>query len=162
MVGHESVDPKPQAKADLVTGVILYGVELFPKAVLPPVLCAECVCVCVNGVCARLFFVCAGESAPGRVSFCALTPFARLDYRLSARVRAEKEKKVWEFGDKKNGRRRQSVGVAKEPAMRERRAPFVARTDSVLSNGAVGAAERNNDLLLIETPPRLRRKGIRS
>jgi hypothetical protein len=74
----------------------------------------------------------------------ALTPFARLDYRLSARVRAEKEKKVWEFGDK-NGRRRQSVDVAKEPAMRERRAPFVARTDSVLferRGGCCGKKQR--------------------
>ena len=34
MVGHESVDPKPQAKADLVTGVMC--------------VCAVCVCACIT------------------------------------------------------------------------------------------------------------------
>jgi hypothetical protein len=61
VVGHESVDPKPQAKADLVTGVILYGVELFPKAVLPPVLCGVSVCALTE--CVRGFFVCGGKRA---------------------------------------------------------------------------------------------------
>lgn len=113
---------------------------------------------CVRG----FFFVCAGESAPGRVSFCALTPFARLDYRLSARVRAEKEKKVWELGIKQTeGDANRSVSRKNPRCERDERPSWLVRIPC-FSNGAVGAAERNNDLLLIETPPRLRRKGIRS